>query len=140
VESGEEMTMKSLGRIFCSTLLISSLTLPAFALDYEAKPVAWVLAAPFRTAGGLVGGVFSGAVSGPLDHSYHDAVKFETKAAGNFGDERGALQRTVSAPVAVPAGLAVGGVVGVPKGFVHGFQLGWKKPLSRWSFITMEEK
>jgi len=132
--------MKSLGRIFCSTLFIASVTLPAFALDYEAKPVAWVLAAPFRTAGGLIGGAFTGAVSGPIDHGFHDALKFENKAAGNFGDERGALQRTVSAPVAIPAGIAVGGTVGAPKGFWHGFQRGWKKPLSRWSFITMEEK
>jgi hypothetical protein len=132
--------MKSLGYVISSLFLMSSAALPALALDYEAKPVAWVLAAPFRTAGGLVGGGFTGLVSGPIDYGYHQSVKSNTKLAGHFGDERGALEQIAAAPIAVPAGLTVGGFKGAEKGFWHGFKLGWKKPLSRWSFITMEEK
>jgi hypothetical protein len=132
--------MKSLGRIICSTLLMTGAALPALALDYEAKPVGWVLAAPFRLGGGLAGGAVCGLISSPIDHSYHDTCKFSTKAAGQFGDERGWKQLTVVTPVTAPAGIFVGSAVGGPKGFVHGFKKGWDKPLSRWSFITMEEK
>ncbi len=96
--NGEEITMKSLGRIISSTLLLSFAALPALALDYEAKPVSWVLLAPFR-AGGAMGEATLG-----------------------------------------PVGGVVGAVVGVPKGAIHGAKIGWKKPMSRWSFITMEEK
>jgi len=120
--------------------MMSGAALPALALDYEAKPVGWVLLAPFRLGGGLAGGAFSGLVSAPIDHGYHDTLKFETKSAGQFGDERGWKQLTVVTPVAAPAGMVTGGVVGMPKGFIHGFKKGWDKPLSRWSFITMEEK
>jgi len=119
---------------------MASAALPALAIDYEAKPVGWVLLAPFRLGGGLAGGTFCGLVSSPIDHGFHDAMKFETKSAGQFGDERGWKQLSVVAPVAIPAGIVTGGVVGGPKGFVHGFKKGWDKPLSRWSFITMEEK
>jgi hypothetical protein len=132
--------MKSLGRIICATLVASYAALPAFALDYEAKPVGWVLLAPFRLAGGLAGGTFCGLVSGPIDNGFHETMKLEKKGAGVFGDERGAAQMAFVAPVAVPVGSTLGGAVGVGKGFKHGFETGWNKPLSRWSFITMEEK
>jgi hypothetical protein len=134
------MKMKSLGRLVCSVLVASTAALPALALDYEAKPVGWVLMAPIRLTGGLVGGTFSGLVSGPIDHSYHDSLKGTTQVAGQFGDENGGLQRVVAAPTGGLVGGGVGTVVGGPKGFCHGFSLGWNHPLSRWSFITMEEK
>ncbi len=137
--NGEEITMKSLGRIISSTLLLSFAALPALALDYEAKPVSWVLLAPFR-AGGAVAGAIGGGVSGSADHSFHDNVKYTKRMAGQFGDEKGTAQTAMGEATLGPVGGVVGAVVGVPKGAIHGAKIGWKKPMSRWSFITMEEK
>lgn len=132
--------MKSLGRIMCSAALCVVGTLPAFALDYEAKPISWVLAAPFKTAGALSGAAVCGVFSGPVDKTFHNTLRSEKRVAGELGDEKGALQLLVASPVSVPAGVAVGGPKGLFYGISHGFKVGWNKPFSRWSYITMEEK
>ena len=56
--------MKTLGRIMLAAMLSVSAVAPALALDYEAKPIAWVIQAPFRTAGALSGAIVCGAASG----------------------------------------------------------------------------
>jgi len=132
--------MKSLGRILCSAGLLAASALPAFALDYEAKPVHWVLMAPIRTVGAVSGATVCGAFSGPVDKGFHNTLRSEKRIAGEFGDENGALQLLVASPVSVPAGVTVGGAKGVMSGVAHGFKVGWNKPFSRWSYITMEEK
>jgi len=131
--------MKSLGRILCSAALVAAGAGPALALDYEAKPIHWVLAAPFKTAGALSGAAVCG-FSGPVDKGFHNTMRSEKKLAGEFGDENGALQLMAAAPVSVPAGVTVGGVKGFMYGVSHGLKTGWNKPFSRWSYITMEEK
>lgn len=132
--------MKSLGRILCSVAVLAAGAGPALALDYEAKPVHWVLMAPFRTAGALSGATVCGLTSGPVDKGFHNTMRSEKKLAGEFGDENGALQLVAASPVSVPAGVSVGGVKGFMYGVSHGFKVGWNKPFSRWSYITMEEK
>jgi hypothetical protein len=136
---GKELIMKSLGRILCSTALLAVGVPPVLALDYEAKPVHWVLAAPLRTVGALSGAAVCG-LSGPVDKGFHNTLRSEKRIAGQFGDENGALQLLVASPVSVPAGVTVGGTKGLLYGVSHGFKLGWNKPFSRWSYITMEEK
>src|SRR6516225_1335469 len=115
--------MKSVGRIVCSTALFVVGALPALALDYEAKPVHWVLMAPFRTAGALSGAAVCGGFSGPVDKGFHNTLRSEKKLAGEFGDENGALQLLVASPVSVPAGVAVGGGKGLFSGVAHGWKL-----------------
>jgi hypothetical protein len=134
------MTKKILGQLVLSATLLVSAVAPAVALDYEAKPVNWVLQAPFRSVGALSGAVFSGVVSGPLDNGYHGGLKGENHVAGKFGDEKGLGQRVAAVPIGATSGIVVGSAVGVRHGFVHGFKKGWDHPFSRWSFITMEEK
>jgi hypothetical protein len=134
------MTKSAMFKTLCSALVIGSAVAPALALDYEAKPVKWVIEAPFRLVGGLAGGVVTGGVCAPIDDSYHWALKGTTHVAGKFGDEKGAGQLVCAAPIGGSVGLVLGAVHGVPYGFFHGFKKGWDKPLSRWSFITMEEK
>ncbi len=131
--------MKSLSRILCAAMLLGSATIPAFSLDYEAKPIHWVLMAPWRTVGAL-GGAVGGAVSGPIDDGYHYSLKDTQRLAGTFGDEKGGAQLTAAAPVAAPFGLATGSARGFYRGIGHGLKKGWEKPFSRWSYITMEEK
>jgi hypothetical protein len=113
---------------------------PAFALDYEAKPIMWCLQAPFRTAGALSGAAVSGLVSGPIDDGYHWFLKGTTHVAGKFGDEKGTGQIAAAVPIGGSVGLVLGGAYGVYDGGWHGLKTGWKKPFSRWSYITMEEK
>jgi hypothetical protein len=134
------MTNKILGQVLLSATLMVSAIAPAIALDYEAKPVNWVLQAPFRTVGAVSGAVFTGLVSGPLDGGYHGGLKCENQWAGKFGDEKGWGQRVAAAPLAGTGGILVGGAYGANHGFWHGWKKGWEHPFSRWSFITMEEK
>lgn len=123
-----------------SAALMVSAVAPAMALDYEAKPVQWVLQAPFRTVGAVSGAVFTGAVSGPIDDGYHWFLKGTNHVATKFGDEKGWGQRAAAVPIGGSTGLVLGAAHGVYRGFFHGFKKGWEKPFSRWSFITMEEK
>ena len=132
--------MKSLGRVMFSTLLAVSAVAPALALDYEAKPIMWCLQAPFRLAGAATGAAVCGGVSGPIDDGYHWMLKGTKHVAGKFGDENGTGQLVCAAPIGGSTGLVVGGAHGVYRGFFHGWKLGWDKPFSRWSYITMEEK
>jgi len=120
--------------------LAASAIAPALALDYEAKPIHWLLAAPFKTAGAISGAVVCGAVSGPTDGGYHGALKGTKHVAGKFGDEKGTGQILAAAPIGGSGGLLVGGGYGAYHGVKHGWKLGWEKPFSRWSYITMEEK
>ncbi|HMP51975.1 MAG TPA: hypothetical protein PKD05_10525 [Candidatus Melainabacteria bacterium] len=134
------MKNKTLGRIVLSMAMMASATAPAMALDYEAKPIMWVLQAPFRTAGALTGAAVSGGVSGPIDDGYHWFLKGTQHVAGKFGDEEGAGQIAAAVPIGGSTGMVLGGAHGVYRGFFHGFKKGWEKPFSRWSYITMEEK
>jgi len=134
------MTKTTLFKVFCSALVAASAVSPVLALDYEAKPVNWVIQSPFRLVGGLVGGVASGAVSEPLDDGYHWFLKGTEHVAGKFGDEKGQGQIAAAVPIGGSVGLVLGAGHGVPYGFFHGFKKGWDHPFSRWSFITMEEK
>lgn len=134
------MNMKSLGRILCSALAVLGAAAPALALDYEAKPIMWVIQAPFRTAGAVSGALVSGLVSGPIDQGYHGSIRGTRHVATKFGDEKGVSQQVVAVPIGGSAGMVLGGVEGGYKGMKHGWKLGWEKPFSRWSYITMEEK
>lgn len=139
-KDGVKMSTRSLGYVLCSAFLAVNVGLPASALDYEAKPVSWVLKAPFRTAGALSGALITGAVSGPIDDGYHFFLGGTKHVAGKFGDEKGAAQIAAAVPIGGSVGLVLGGAHGVYRGSGHGFKLGWNKPFSRWSYITMEEK
>lgn len=134
------MNMKSLGLVLCSALAVVGAAAPAFALDYEAKPIMWVIQAPFRTAGAVSGALVSGLVSGPVDQGYHGSIRGTHHVATKFGDEKGVSQQVVAVPIGGSAGMVLGGVEGGYKGMKHGWKLGWEKPFSRWSYITMEEK
>lgn len=113
---------------------------PALALDYEAKPVNWVIMAPWRTVGAVTGALSTGLISGPVDSGYHGGIKGTNHVAGKFGDEKGLAQRAVGVPVGAPVGMVLGGATGGYHGFGSGWKKGWEKPFSRWSFVTMEEK
>jgi len=132
--------MKSLGRVLCSAVMVLSAAAPALALDYEAKPIAWCLMAPIRTAGALSGAVIQGFVAAPIDGGYHGACKGTEHVAGKFGDEKGAGQRCAALPLGGSVGSVVGGAQASYKGVGRGWSMGWDKPFSRWSYITMEEK
>jgi len=134
------MTKKITGQLLLSASLLVSAVAPAMALDYEAKPVNWVLQAPFRTVGAVSGAVFTGVISGPIDGGYHGSLRATNHVAGKFGDEKGTGQRIAAVPLGGSSGLVLGSTYGSGKGFVHGFKKGWQHPFSRWSFITMEEK
>ena len=134
------MKMKSLGRIVCSAIMMIGAAAPALALDYEAKPVMWVLQAPFRTAGALSGAAVSGLVSGPIEGGYHGSHRGMHHVAGKFGDEKGVSQQIVAFPLGGGTGMVLGGAESGFKGAKHGWKTGWEKPFSRWSYITMEEK
>ncbi len=134
------MTNKTLARMIMSGLMVMGAAVPAFALDYEAKPVAWVLMAPIRTAGAASGALFTGFVSGPIDGGYHGSLKGTKYVAGRFGDEKGDLQLATGAPTGGVVGAAAGGVYGGIQGAKKNWKVGWDKPFSRWSYITMEEK
>jgi hypothetical protein len=111
------------------------------AIDYEAKPVMWVLQSPFRLVGGATGAVVTGAVSGPIDKGYHWFLKGTQHVAEKFGDEKGTGQIAAAVPIGGSVGLVLGTAYGCfPYGVWHGFKKGWEKPFSRWSYITMEEK
>jgi hypothetical protein len=135
-----KMTNKTLARVITSGLMVMSVAAPAFSLDYEAKPVAWVLMAPIRTVGGLSGAAFSGLVSGPIDGGYHGACRGTTHVAGQFGDEKGNLQLATGAPIGGTGGAVVGGTTGGFKYAKKAWKTGWNHPFSRWSYLTMEEK
>jgi len=126
--------------VLCSALVLGCAVTPALALDYEAKPVKWVIEAPVRLVGGLAGGIVTGTVSEPIDDGYHWACKGTKHVAGKFGDEKGTGQLVAAAPIGGTAGLLLGAGHGVTYGFLHGFKKGWNKPFTRWSYITMEEK
>jgi len=125
--------------MLAASLLVSAVG-PALALDYEAKPVNWVIMAPWHLAGALSGAVISGAISGPIDGGYHGAIKGDKHVAGKFGDEKGTGQLVAAVPIGGTTGLVLGGGCGAFKGVKHGWKTGWDKPFSRWSYITMEEK
>ncbi len=124
----------------CAAALMASSVGPSLALDYEAKPVMWCLQAPFRLAGALTAGLVCGTVSGPIDDGYHWMLKGTQHVAGKFGDEKGTGQLIAAAPIGGSTGLVLGTAYGVYDGTWHGLKTGWKKPFSRWSYITMEEK
>lgn len=128
-----------LQKVLCSTMVLASAVAPALALDYEAKPVNWVIKAPIRLVGGLTGAVVS-AVGGTVDDGYHWGLKGTKHVAGKFGDEKGAGQIAAGVPIGGSTGLVLGGAYGVLDGGWHGFKTGWEKPFSRWSYMTMEEK
>lgn len=132
--------MKIVGRVMLAALTAASAVAPALALDYEAKPVGAVIAAPYHIIGGLIGAASCGLVSGPIDGGYHGMLKGDTEFAGKLGDEKGWGQRTAAAPVGGGGGIIVGGGYGALHGIKHGWKVGWDKPFSRWSFLTMEEK
>lgn len=134
------MKKSTLFRVFCSAALLASAVSPVLALDYEAKPVNFVLQSPVRLIGGLAGGIVTGGVSQPIDDGYHWMLKGTQHVAGKFGDEKGQSQLIAAAPLGGSVGLVLGAAHGVPYGFMGGFKRGWEKPFSRWSFITMEEK
>ena len=131
-------------RLLSSTIiagcLISSALTPVYALDYEAKPINWLIQAPVRTVGAVSGGAVCGLFSGPVDDGFHAGKTATTHIAGAFGNEKGRVQQIVAAPVGYPLGFLVGGVRGFGRGVIHGAKAGWDKPFSRWSFVTMEEK
>jgi hypothetical protein len=130
-----------LGQIMSQVAILSFATVaPAVALDYEAKPIKWLIEAPFRTAGALSGGTICGLTSGPVDDGFHTGAKATKRLAGTFGDEKGNMEILAAAPLVGPPTAVVGGVHGVVRGFYHGMRLGWQKPFSRWSYITEEEK
>lgn len=136
--------MSLLKRILCSAIVIISLIspalTPAFALDYEAKPINSIITAPFHLAGAVTGGAVCGLFSGPVDDGFNAGKKATSRIASALGDENGKLEILVAAPIGFPLGLVVGGVRGFGKGVAHGTKTGWEKPFSRWSYVTMEEK
>ncbi len=134
------MKKSTLFRVMCSAAVLASAASPVFALDYEAKPVNWVIQSPFRLIGGLAGGIVTGGVSSPIDGGYHWMLKGTKHVAGKFGDEKGQGQLAAAVPIGGSVGLVLGAARGVPYGFFDGFKRGYEKPFSRWSFITMEEK
>jgi hypothetical protein len=129
-----------LERALWCALVATSMAAPGFALDYEAKPVSWVIQSPVRLVGGLTGALVSGAVSGPVDDGYHWFLKGTKHVAGKFGDEKGQGQIAAAVPIGGSVGLVLGTGYGVLDGAAHGFKKGWEKPFSRWSYVTMEEK
>lgn len=135
------MSSMRFGQIMCQAAILSFAALvPASALDYEAKPIKWLLEAPIRTAGALSGGAVCGLVSGPIDDGFHTGAKATKRLAGTFGDEKGNMEILAAAPIMGPPTAALGGAHGLVRGFHHGMKLGWEKPFSRWSYITEEEK
>lgn len=132
--------MKTMGRVMLAAMLTISAVAPALALDYEAKPIAWLLAAPFKTAGAISGAVICGAASGPVDGGYHGSLRGTKHVAAKFGDEKGLGQQVAAVPIGGTAGLVLGGGSGAFHGVKHGWKTGWEKPFSRWSYITVEEK
>lgn len=127
-------------RAVCAALLLAATAAPAFAIDYEAGPVNWTIKAPIRLVGGLTGATVCGLFSGPVDKGYHWFLKGTTHVAGKFGDEKGAGQIAAAVPIGGSTGAVLGGGYGGLTGAIHGFKVGWEKPFSRWSYITMEEK
>lgn len=136
--------MLVLKRLLSSAIIVSCLISPAltpvYGLDYEAKPVNWVITTPFKAVGAVSGAVVCGLFSAPVDDGFHAGKTATTYIAGAFGDEKGRVEQLAAAPVGYPVGFVVGGVRGVGRGFLHGAKKGWEKPFSRWSFVTMEEK
>lgn len=124
----------------CSLALMAAATAPALAMDYEAKPVNWVIHAPFKLMGAVTGAAVCGGISGPIDNGYHWFLKGDEHVAGKFGDEKGAGQRLAAVPIGGSTGMVLGSAYGIHHGFWHGWKTGWDKPFSRWSYITMEEK
>ena len=127
-------------RALCSALLLASTAAPAFAMDYEAGPVNWVVKSPIRLVGGLTGATVCGLFSGPVEGTYHGFLKGTKHIAGKFGDEKGAGQIAAAVPIGGTTGAVLGAGYGGLTGALHGFKVGWEKPFSRWSYITMEDK
>lgn len=134
------MNRKYLGLMLCSLAVAATSVTPALAMDYEAKPVNWVLQAPARLLGAVSAGIWCGAINAPIDDGYHGFLKGTTHVAGKFGDEKGAGQIAMAVPIGGSTGLVLGSLYGVHHGWWHGVAYGWKKPFSRWSYMTSEEK
>jgi hypothetical protein len=120
--------------------MVLSAAAPALALDYEAKPIMWCIQAPYRTVGALSGAVIQGFVAAPVDGGFHGSIDGTNHVAGKFGDEKGVGQRVAAVPMGGSVGMMVGGTKSSYKGVGRGWKMGWDKPFSRWSYITMEEK
>jgi hypothetical protein len=131
------MHKRFLVAVLYSTLLVAA---PCWGLDYEAKPVAWVLKAPFRAVGALSAAVVGAGASGPVDGCYHGFLKGTKGVASKLGDDKSAGCLVVGTSIGGPPGAVVGTAYGVQHGFFHGLKTGWNKPFSRWSYITAEEK
>ena len=125
--------------ISLASLLASSFNSKAYCLDYEAKPIRWCIEAPFRTVGALTGGLFCGAVSGPIDYGYHGALKGTKDMAAKFGNEKGTAELLAAALLGGTAGLLTGGFKGMLQGVSHGAKLGWEKPFNRKSYLMEDE-
>jgi hypothetical protein len=126
--------------MYQAAILSIAAMVPAYALDYEAKPIKWCIEAPFRTVGALSGGAVCGLVTAPIDDGFHTGKRATKRLAGTFGDENGNMEILAAAPIMGPSATVAGGAHGFVRGMWHGAKLGWEKPFSRWSYITEEEK
>ena len=62
--------------------LVSPALIPVYSLDYEAKPINWVLHAPFKTVGAVSGAGVCGLFSAPVDDGFHAGKRATTHIAG----------------------------------------------------------
>lgn len=133
--------MKNLTKVLGVTAMVLASTItPCLALDYEAKPVNWVLQSPIRLVGALTGVVVSGGFMGPVNHGYGGFVKGTHHWAEKFGDEKGMGQNMAAAPTGGVGGIIVGSGYGVLSGIKNGWRQGWEKPFSRWSYLNVYEE
>lgn len=129
-----------LGCLLSMAAVFAFLASPVFALDYQAKPVMWVITAPVRAVAATSAAIICGGINGPIDDGYHWFLKGTKHVAGKFGDEKGPGQIAAAVPIGGSVGLVLGACYGVLDGAWHGAKTGWEKPFSRWSYITAKEE
>lgn len=134
------MNNRTLGRLLSLAAVLACSVVPGYAIDYQAKPVMWVIQAPVRLVAATSAAIICGGLNAPIDDSYHWFLKGTKHVAGKFGDEKGAGQIAAAVPIGGSVGFVLGAAYGVPHGIWHGFKTGWQKPFSRWSYITSEEE